>query len=214
MKTTVARVCHRAFNARALAGCNASGRDNPIIERIVMVGGVLTGFRKQEGGFYLEDDGLDGGYRLSYADTDYLLHVAQELSGLGYQLSSTPQVRISNLAFNGSIFDHIRNGERADCLVLANLYWNPDRNSAKNPRKNQDDRNFDGKKWREAFEQSGASVLAVIHSQCSGGNFWSRKVPDMITEYAGLSMIHEGSIKRRSHISSKTLNLESSFFVK
>ncbi|MEM7618611.1 MAG: hypothetical protein AAF244_04420 [Pseudomonadota bacterium] len=213
IRTTEAKICAQAFAACNIASPAIISGAKPIIERILMVGGVLTGFRKQEGGFYLEDDGMDGGYRLSYADTDYLLHVARELSCLGYNLSSAPRIRISNLAYNGSIFDHIKNGETTDCMVLANLYWNPDRNASKNPRKNQDERNFDGKKWRDAFDQSGANILAVIHSQCSGGNHWSRNVPDMISEEAGLSMYHQSQCQRTSHMSGKTLTLESAFFI-
>lgn len=212
-QTTEARICADTYNASA-----AVLRDGPdsdaIINRIIMVGGVLSGFRKRKGGFYLEDDGLDGGYRLSYADTDYLLHSMQELYSLGHRFPERPQVRISNLAYNGSIFDQVKNGETADCLVLANLYWEPTKQRSQNPRKDQDLRNFDGKQWREAFDQSGASVLAVIYSQAINGNYWSKYVPDMITEEAGLKLVQESRLTRKSRISGKWLQLDSAFFIR
>lgn len=212
--TTEAKICTETFNASAFSNPLTAENDNNIIRRIIMVGGVLSGFRKQDGGFYLEDDGLDGGYRLSYADTDYLLHTMQELHSLGYRFPERPQVRISNLAYNGSIFDQVRNGETADCLVLANLYWNPDRKGTACPRKDQDSRNFDGQKWREVFDESGSGVLAVIHSQAQYSNVWSRNVPDMITEEAGLKMVQKSRLTRRSLVSGKALELESGFFIR
>lgn len=214
LQTTEAVICADSFNASAFSSPLPANNNSSLIRRIIMVGGVLSGFRKCEGGFYLEDDGLDRGHRLSYADTDYLLHAMQELHSLGHRFPEKPQVRISNIAYNGSIFDQIENGETADCLVLANLYWNPNRKSTSSPRKDQDPRNFDGQKWREAFERSGASVLAVIHSQTIHGNFWSRKVPDMITEDAGLKIVHQSKLTRQSFVTGKRLELESSFFIK
>lgn len=202
------------FNAVANSNSENSAQGALTMNRIIMVGGVLSGFRKEKGGFSFVDDGHDGGYRLSYADTDYLSHTVQELIRMGYFMPKTPEVGISNVAFNGSIFDHVEAGANADCLILANLFWDSRTGPrSPNPRKDQDSRNFDGTEWRKAFDKSGARVLAIVYSANAKGNYQARWVPGMMEEKAGLRLASQTCFKRTSMFG-HSVELNADFFIK
>ena len=180
---------------------------NDLLRKVLMVGGTLNGFRTKDGRFYpMDDDGTGACHRLSFADTDYLAHLITRLRHTGHAISARPEVSISNIAFNGSVFKHVDAGARTDCIVLANLFWDPKSIEKASPRRKQDTRNFNGESWRHMFEKAGARVLAVIRSDCHWPDKATVQIPQILQEQGGFKVVDQSNFERRC-LSGKQLNL-------